>query len=223
MIKALAAIVLFGLFLLEVEKHAQPLSADLQVANGVQAPTGIQGPTGVQGPTGIRVPIGVPAPTGVPPPTGPVSIGSISGTLQTEDGKSATAVIRALRISPLPTGAPIVVTSASATVFQIPGLPPGNFEICATVLAGGYVDPCLWESSGLLVTVKAGQTTSTILTIKKASALKVHVDDPGKLIKDSPQAALLLGVATSGRVYPLLKKNEDIEGNIEPGTRLPLG
>jgi hypothetical protein len=139
--------------------------------------------------------------------------GGISGVLTGDDGKAVDAVIRAARTSPLPAVVSSVKTTAGGA-FQITGLPPGAYELCATAIAGGYVDPCLWEPSGVMVTLAAGQTATSTLTVKKASVLKVHVEDPNKLIKNSPEGAILMGViAPGGHFHPVIAKNPDSSGN----------
>jgi len=156
--------------------------------------------------------------------TAGVANGGISGTLKTEDGTPVDALIRIGRpssptglgvTSPLPALPTVAVNLAASNTsgaFQATSLPPGTYEICATVLAGGYTDPCLWETSGTLVTVAAGQTATATITLKKAATLRVHITDTANLISDSPQGAIVLAALYAGRYYPLVKKNQDSSG-----------
>ena len=139
---------------------------------------------------------------------------SISGTLRTEDGKSVSAVVR-LRSRTNPTMRPVAVTPAPTGAFTLTNLPAGNYELCASVSSDPYTDPCVWTPSGTPVTLQPGQTlTGVVLTIKKASTLKVHVNDPGKLIKDSREGAILMGVvAPNGQFFPAMRKNSNSNGN----------
>jgi hypothetical protein len=104
---------------------------------------------------------------------------------------------------------------AKSGAFSFNGLTPGTYELCATVIGGGYVDPCLWESTGLIVKVAAGQTISDVaFTIKQASTLRVRLEDSAKLVKNSADASILMGVmAPGGRFYPLVRKSTDSNGH----------
>lgn len=138
---------------------------------------------------------------------------SISGTLKTEDGKAVAATVR-LRSRTDPHMQPLSFTPASNGSFSFAGVPPGSYEICASVAGQTHVDPCVWSGSGIPITVKAGQAVAgAIMTLKKASTLKVHINDPGQLIKDSRQGALLMGVvAPNGQFHPAIRKNATSNG-----------
>lgn len=147
---------------------------------------------------------------------------SISGTLHTEDGKLVTAIVR-LRSRSNPSMRPIGVMPSASGAFAFTGLPSGNHELCATVSSDPYTDPCVWTSSGLPVTLQAGQVVTGVnLTVKKASTLQIHVNDAGKLIKGSREGALLMGVvAPNGQFFPAILKNSSANGN-DYGVTVPF-
>jgi len=138
---------------------------------------------------------------------------NISGTLKTEDGKQVAATVR-LRSASDPHMLPLSVTPPPSGAFAFSGVPPGSYEICASVAAETHTDPCMWNGSGLPVTVKAGQSvTGADLTLKKSSTLKVHINDPGQFVKDTPQGALLMGVvAPNGQFRPAIRTNSSGNG-----------
>lgn len=144
--------------------------------------------------------------------------GAISGVFKTNDGKSVAAVIRATRVMPTP-ASPATMTTAADGKFSFSGLTPGLYQLCASVPAGGYIDICLWEPSGLVVSVSAGKTTPVTLQVNKSSKLRIHVNDPAHLLqspgngKAKPDRYLVMGVvASGGRFYPVTQTAEDANG-----------
>jgi len=71
--------------------------------------------------------------------------------------------------------------------------------------------PCLWDRTGVLVNLPPLQIIKGVtITLKKASTLRVHVEDPNHLIKNSPQGHLLMGVfGPRNRFYPILWQSAD--------------
>jgi len=138
---------------------------------------------------------------------------NISGTLKTEDGKQVTSTVR-LRSAGDPRMLPLSVTPPPSGAFSFTSVLPGSYEICASVAGETHTDPCMWNGSGLPVTVKAGQSvTGADLTLKKSSTLKVHINDPGQFVKDTPQGALLMGVvAPNGQFRPAIRTNTSGNG-----------
>src|SRR5262245_61040658 len=96
------------------------------------------------------------------------SLSIISGVLQTEDGKRVDALVRAMRIPSAPVPG-LAVAAPGLTkhirvsakdkdgAFSFSGLEAGMYELCATVPAGGYLDPCLWDKTGVLVNLPSLQ------------------------------------------------------------------
>ena len=148
--------------------------------------------------------------------------GSISGAIKTVDGRVVTAEISAHKANPYPPAATVRVTTGTGGTFQIGGLASGPWELCATV--NGYIDPCLWEPSGTLVTVQPGKTISGVtLPLKKASTLHIRINDPASLVPSAatlvpiggptPSAFLVMGVfASGGRFYPVRQTGADALG-----------
>ena len=163
----------------------------------------------------------------------PLSI--ITGVLQTETGQPVDAVIRAARVRTPPArpglgpAAPLtpqfvnVTTKAGSGAFTFTGLPAGMYELCVTVPDGGFVDPCLWEKSGVMVNVPDQQVVSgVVIAIKKASTLRVRVEDPSHLIRHSPAGTVVMAVvAPGGRFYPLIFGQQDDPPPHDVPPRLP--
>ena len=143
----------------------------------------------------------------------PPTTASISGILKTEDGKFVTATVR-LRSKTFPALHSSIAVSASGA-FTLTGLPAGAHELCASVPSDPYIDPCEWTSAGFPISLQAGQAlTGVTFTVKKASAVRVHINDSGKLLTNSTKAALFMGVlAPSGRFFPAVLKNSGSTGN----------
>jgi hypothetical protein len=139
---------------------------------------------------------------------------TVAGVHSTEDGKSVSAIIRLASKTNL-LQRPVNITTNKDGSFSFAGIPAGTYEICSTVTNDNYVDDCLWTTTPPTVTVLPGQAVTGVnMTVKKAATLKVHVNDPGKLIKDSPQGALLMGVmGAHNRFYPVVKTNSNSNGN----------
>ena len=156
-----------------------------------------------------------------------VATGGISGVLTTEDGRLVSAQIVAIKASPMPPAPPVRITTGAGGSFSFTGMAEGPWELCPTLPAGGYIDPCIWERSGPMVTVTRGKTVSGVtIQLKKASTLQVRVDDPAHLVPittgtqgSGPSAApaagpfLMMGViAPGGRFHPIRQTAVDATG-----------
>jgi hypothetical protein len=144
---------------------------------------------------------------------------SISGTVTTNDGKTVTAFIQVTMITPTH-GRPTGLTTAKDGSFHVSSLAPGTYELCAAAVGGGYLQHCLWDTSGLVVSVAAGKTSQVAIQLKKASTLKVHINDPSHFVqpskgpKDGSPAQVMMGVFASGhRFYPLVQTASDGNGS----------
>jgi hypothetical protein len=145
--------------------------------------------------------------------------GTILGELQTTDNQHISAVVRTFRIKPTQSR-PTTVTSAANGTFNFAGLPTGTYVLCVNVVGGGYLDPCLWNSMLPEVTVTAGKTAQTLLLLKKASTLRVHVADvsqsaiPISIGQPISSNYLIMGVfAPGGRFHPVLQTAANSVGN----------
>jgi hypothetical protein len=139
--------------------------------------------------------------------------GAIQGLVKTSDGQPAAIRVRAARTSPLPAIVASAIADPSGS-FQITGLQTGEYELCFTATSAAYIDPCLWEASGEMVTVSAGATVRTAVTLRKAATLKVHVVDAGKLNRNSQEGAIVMGVfGARGHLHRMTVKGQGPSGN----------
>jgi len=165
--------------------------------------------------------------------------GSIQGrvTDATSGSPLGGILVRAIRNS-----APAVTqvaTAAADGTFQISGLPEGAYQLCTTVTAGGYVDPCLWEQSGPVFMLFAGQhLTQASVPVKRGAVFQFRINDPAQADQSTAGAAagarVHMGVmASGGRFYPVIKASSDALGSTHritvpfdrpvPFTAVPIG
>ncbi len=73
------------------------------------------------------------------------------------------------------------VSSDANGAFSVPDLPVGEYQLCAEVPSGPYLDPCKW-SVAQRTTVLAGSIATPTIVLKKGVVLKVRVNDPPGLL-----------------------------------------
>jgi hypothetical protein len=167
---------------------------------------------------------------------------TLVGTVLGDDGVPLAASITANRIGlPAASG---TATSSPKGDFAISGLPFGSYNLCASVKAGGYLDPCGWSTQLPTVTLTAAHpvTAGYSLVLARGVVLQVRVNDPGQIL-DTPSAAapvapgggsapsaantvlphVTIGVFTDRRTFePMLLVNKDSTGQNRQGT-IPSG
>lgn len=143
---------------------------------------------------------------------------SIAGTVTGDDGKALAAVVTVRQTTA--SAASFRVQSAANGSFTIPNLAMGSYMLCAAVEQLGYVDPCEWSLQPSSVQLAASQAATGVkLVVKKGTTLRVHVDDPDKILGQTPAAkqvapSVLLGVFTPGRLFKSLQLvNSDANGS----------
>lgn len=155
---------------------------------------------------------------------------SISGVVTGDDGKLLGAAVTINGVLPLRASGR--AESGANGAFTISNLPAGNYQICADVTGGGYLDPCAWEPILPKVQLAAGQAlTGYQLIVKTGTFLQVRVNDAAGVLSaaaSSPSAAtaapsLLLGVFTTRHLFqPLAVVARDAGGVSQQGT-IPQG
>ena len=133
---------------------------------------------------------------------------SIAGTLM--DGKTLKPVPAALVIADRASAPPFTRNTKSGAdgAFQIQGLVPGNYSICVQATNEQYLDPCLWGTNPVGVSLIAGQASTGIsMKLTAASVLTVQVNDGQKVLKqltkDGRRPDLSVGVwAPRGLYHP---------------------
>jgi Carboxypeptidase regulatory-like domain len=146
--------------------------------------------------------------------------GSLSGQVQTEDGKPVEgALISAHAKVSKADGAASAIsgkTGADGT-FLLSGLAPGLYQICARDRKAGLLDPCRWSASPPTVTITAtdGAKLPTI-TLKKGRLLEVHiVDDAGVMVADGAKPKLLVGMwQANGLFVTIPVRSQDKKGRV---------
>ena len=111
---------------------------------------------------------------------------AISGHVRDEKGLPLRATVTAVS-----GGAISRAFSLADGAFQLKQLAEGTYALCAQVLAteadprqDPFLDTCLWrDPSQSPVVLKVGKDTSgVVFTVKRGRMLKIHVNDPAKML-----------------------------------------
>src|SRR5262249_17440277 len=139
----------------------------------------------------------------------PLATGGLSGSVMDDKGKSVPNA--AISISLLPSGqlAPAFFTNTRTGEdgrFQVSGIPPGAYQICAQTSTVGIIDSCQWGTPAATATVQAGTTAAAPpIALTKGHLVHVRVNDPLGLLQASEAvvqgAHLLIGVWTSKGLF----------------------
>jgi len=120
---------------------------------------------------------------------------SVTGSVVDDSGHSIAGARVLISYAPSikpPAAAPPVITGPLAAMvtadnngaFLASGLAPGQYIACAETTGPGYLDPCHWAAAAPGFSVNAGTTTSGVkIVMAKGAVLRVHIDDPQKLLK----------------------------------------
>jgi len=114
-------------------------------------------------------------------------LGSISGTVSAPKGVSVAGLeVSYVALPPVNHAAPRTVhtiTSSTGT-FTLSGVAAGSYTICAhSTVSGSILDPCVWGTAPLIVTLLAGQNvTGTTVQLQNSTALQISISDPNGLI-----------------------------------------
>jgi hypothetical protein len=84
--------------------------------------------------------------------------------------------------------------------FLVPGLPPGDYLLCASVPSAAYLDPCQWATP-LRVTVSPNALTTQSIALAKGVFLNVRVNDPLGLLPQNQDGPMLGGKLAVGVNY----------------------
>lgn len=144
--------------------------------------------------------------------------GSIEGSVTDVDGRALAGAevyyqraVKTVNIGRRPVPAPGeavamgTVTADAGGDFLVPGLPAGNYGLCASVPSSPYLDPCIWQQ-GVEAAVSAGGATIRTLVLTKGVYLKVRVNDPEGLLPRTVDGIwtprkLLVGVTYANGAY----------------------
>jgi hypothetical protein len=84
--------------------------------------------------------------------------------------------------------------------FLVPGLPPGDYLLCASVPSAAYLDPCQWATP-IRVTVSPNALTTQNIALAKGVFLKIRVNDPLGLLPQTLDGPMLGGKLAVGVNY----------------------
>ena len=146
--------------------------------------------------------------------------GSLSGQVQTEDGKPVEGALITAHPKVLkPAGVATPISSKTGTdgTFLLSGLVPGQYQICARDRRAGLLDPCRWSTSPPTVTITATDAAKLpTITLKKGRLLEVHiVDDAGVMVADGAKPKLLVGMwQDNGLFVTIPVRSQDKKGRV---------
>lgn len=121
--------------------------------------------------------------------------GSLIGSVIDDSGRAvpgARVFISQVPAGKTPIPAPPVLTGPLAAMvttdvsggFRADGLAPDQYILCAAASTPGLLDPCHWSNSAPTVSLAPGQVASGLkIVMAKGSIIRVHVDDPQRLLK----------------------------------------
>jgi hypothetical protein len=139
--------------------------------------------------------------------------GSISGTVQTADGKPVMQAVVAISSRPAHGGGAFtrfrttVLTGANGT-FTLGGLADGTYAVCPRVPRSTLIAPCDWMGD-ITATISGGNAvTIPTIQLQPSADFYVLVNDPNGVRAASdgkvPGAALILGVRNlAGKFIPI--------------------
>lgn len=110
--------------------------------------------------------------------------GQIQGQVTAAKGGAAVGdvVVSTYRISP----SPVVLGEAIAAkdgTFNITGLPSGHYNVCVLDKSQAFINPCDWLEPNTQIDVTDGKESGPLnLSLKAATVLQVHVNDPGNAL-----------------------------------------
>lgn len=148
-----------------------------------------------------------PEPQPSPLPAG----GSLSGTLDGEDGTAiADAIVGLTIVPPYPAGrlrqTEWTTTSGVNGSFQFVKLPPGNYRVCAQAQGTAWLNGCEWGAQPPPLSITAtGPGVKYPVVLKKGVFVPVRLNDPSGLLAQyegkSASAQLLIGVENDASFF----------------------
>ena len=129
--------------------------------------------------------------------------GIISGTVTEQGAKPVPAALVSLvQIGAGPEKgqaiAPKSAYSGKEGSFFFMSLPPGQYRVCAKLVASTLLDPCDWETKQVLYPLKAGQLIANLkLVLKQGVVLPIRLEDPSNHMSANQGAAgshVLIGI-----------------------------
>jgi len=88
-------------------------------------------------------------------------------------------------------GAPFTAKAPTGSdgSFEMDGLPPGTFELCAEAPASEVLNPCVWGGTKTVAAALAGKTVSgTLLKVSKGVTVLVRMSDVSAALLKNPAA-----------------------------------
>jgi hypothetical protein len=99
---------------------------------------------------------------------------------------------------PIAAGAPHQAISGPDGSFQVTGVKPGNYRICAAAPETDLLPNCQWEEMSSPTALAAGQQVSNLsIRLQRGKTIEIQVDDPVQLLAGASRAggpAILAGV-----------------------------
>jgi hypothetical protein len=98
----------------------------------------------------------------------------------------------------------------------LPPLPDGDYSLCVSVPAGGFLDPCRSGPPVRFKVVQGRVSAPAPIRLQRGAVLRFRVNDPQRLLPPATGVSLsrlIVGVRTeSGEFQPAVVVNEDASG-----------
>jgi hypothetical protein len=149
--------------------------------------------------------------------------GTISGVVQTPDGKPVPGAFVAIGLRPVNPNLAFtpfseIIQTNAAGAFAASGLAAGTYQVCPQLASSSLISPCIYQNAPPMATVTGGQTTTMqALQLKPGVHIAVRINDPlavlASVLGKVNGAAVFAGVTGTGiGVMPTTLVGQDVLG-----------
>jgi hypothetical protein len=158
--------------------------------------------------------------------------GSISGSVQTVDGKPVGKAIVAIVVRPSlasPPSAPFntAVLTAADGGFRVTGVPNGTYAVCPYLPNSNLVAPCYWGKEPTVTLSKGEAATVPAIPLPQGADLYIRVNDlngtRAAVEGKTPGASLLLTVRTVDGRHIMIPQSASGQQGFDHHLTVPVG
>jgi|SRR5579872_1283893 len=150
------------------------------------------------------------------------STGTITGAVQTADGKGVSQALVIINVIPVAGGKTqpfnTKATTAANGTFSATGIPAGTFMVCPQLPGSDLLAPCTWNTTPPTITLSQGQALNMPpIQLQKGVHYPIHFDDPvgvGAATSATVKGAhVFVGIKSpSGQIVPTWVTTTDSTG-----------